>query len=251
MARALGTTAGELSLALRPRQRDAATTRLRRALPGVDAAHCRSLVRQSFRNQSRLRYELPGTLRLDPTELCRRLSLEGWNHLAEAERGDRPALILSAPLGAWEVAAVAVAIYRGRLDVVPPAGGPGARRAPSSRLDDRREALELRPHRTEAELAGSFETGRRLLVVAQPPDAGEPSVSMETVAELSIARGAPIVPLFCIPQPAGGYRVICRPALESPGEVEEIARRCRSALAAEIGRHPSWWPWSFEPWSES
>lgn len=106
----------------------------------------------------------PWLARRDPREICRRLHLEGWEHLvAVDEEGPTDLLLAVSPAGPWPVALWAVAYYRGPLDVV----------LHDDRLHDGPDAAELRGlERIGVRRVDALpSSGRRARVGAEPGDA--------------------------------------------------------------------------------
>ena len=56
--------------------------------------------------------------RFDRLEMCRHLTINGWEHLEEARRAGRGVLVMSAHLGTWEMAAHVVGLYAEPMHVI-------------------------------------------------------------------------------------------------------------------------------------
>ncbi len=180
--------------------------------------------------------------RLDARALCRRLTLAGWSHLDAAESRGRGVVLASAGFGSWQLAALAIALYRGPVDT---AGDwrrdAGFRRLAESfeRRSDRRlfrelEALKVIP-------------GARVGVLVDRPAAAGDAVDIPFlggtlragigVARAALAAGAPLVPVFGHPVP-DGWRVEARPPLEPEGDEETLTARCLETVEREIRQRP-------------
>ncbi len=72
----------------------------------------------------------------------------------------------------------------------------------------------------------------------------------QTHAALAQRTGAAIVPVACLPGPAGKYRIIHYPPIECPPEADpaDIVQRCWNALEPAVHQHPECWLWSYKHW---
>lgn len=243
LARALGRRWGDLRHAVARGEHRRTAAALAAALPDLDPPARRRLLREAFRHRGAVAWEERATRRFDLVTLCRHLSLEGWEHLQEAETAGRGVLLLTSALGYPGIAARAVGAYAG--PVLPAAGD--------------RAALE------RVLAAG----GKAMVVLDRPPERGEETVTVPflggqrtaaaTAARLALATAALAVPIFALPAPGGRYRLVIRPAIlppERPAEpateaigacvedVSSLTARYLAALAAEVRRRPELWPWS-------
>lgn len=263
-ARRLGRGLGGLAWLLLRSRRRVALANVALALPALPANEQRSIARQSFAN---LGASLTDTLwanRLDLPQLCRRLSFEGWEHLAAARRREGGFFVLSAHLGQWEIAAYVAGVYCGPLHVV-------GRPLDNPYLDRDLTALRSRfgnlgiPKRGAARgmlkalLAGGvvgilIDQRVRAAEGIELPFFGHPSPTSPLLARLSLRTQAPVVPIFCYPEPGGRYHFVARPAIEPPAGVEgeeaiaELSRRYLAATEEEIRQRPEQWMWMHRRW---
>ena len=88
------------------------------------------------------------------------------------------------------------------------------------------------------------------------PFFGRPAYTSTGPAALSIASGAPIVPVFLIRE-GRGFRLECRPPIvpdpEAPRreEVARITRAWSDEMEAMIRRHPDHWTWFHRRWAST
>lgn len=271
-ARALGRGVGRLAHLLLGRHRRIAEANLERALPDLPEEERRRIARGCFEHFGLALLDALSAQRWGAVELCRRLDLEGWEHLQEAERqaADRePAtgvIFLSAHLGVWEVAAYPPGLYGGPLHVIGrPLDNPlldrklvRSRARFGNRLIPKRGAI--RPMMKV--LARGERVGILIDQRARPgegiwvPFFGLPAYSTPVLARITLRTGAPVVPIFGFPEPEGRYRVVLREPIwpEAAGELEgeaavaELTRIYLAACEAEIRRHPQMWLWMHERW---
>lgn len=273
-ARGLGRWIGRLAHALLGRHRRIARDNLARALPELAEPEHRRIARAAFEHFGLALLDAVSAERFDLVELCRRLDLEGWHHLQEAERRSRDGagrgglFILSAHVGLWEVAAYPPGIYGGPLHVV-------GRPLDNPRLDRElarsraRFGNELIPKRGAARpmmrvLARGGRVGILIDQRARPnegiwvPFFGQPAYTTPVLARMALRTGAPVVPIFGHPLPKGRYRVVLREAiwpeavagLDEEAAVAELTRLYLAACEREIRRHAEQWLWMHERWKE-
>lgn len=271
-ARTLGGGVGRLAHLVLPRQRKIAHENLARALPEMPEDERRRTVRAVFEHLGLAVADAVSVERFDLVELCRRMDIEGWEHLQEAERRAREkgmgVFVLSAHLGLWEVAACPPGIYGGPLHVVGrPLDNPlldrelvRSRARFGNRLIPKRGAV--RP--MFRILSGGGRVGILIDQRARPeegiwiPFFGLPAYTTPILARMALRTGAPVVPIFGLPLPEGRYRIVLRAAirpeevahLDGEAAVVELTRRYLAACEAEIRRHPQMWLWLHERWKQ-
>jgi len=273
-ARALGRAIGRLAHAVLGRHRRIARNNLARAMPELPESERRRIARACFEHFGMSLLDALTAQRLDQVELCRRLDLEGWEHLQEAERraADRqPAsgvVLLSAHLGMWEIAAYPPGLYGGPLHVIGrPLDNPLLdRKLTRSR---RRFGNELIPkHGAVRPMMKVLTRGGRIGILidqrAHPGDGiwvpffGLPAYSTPVLARIALRTGAPVVPVFGFPEPRGRYRIVLREPiwpsavadLEGDQAVAELTRIYLAACEAEIRKRPELWLWMHERWKK-
>ncbi|HUF78163.1 MAG TPA: lysophospholipid acyltransferase family protein [Thermoanaerobaculia bacterium] len=271
-ARGLGRGLGRLAHALLRRHRRIAAGNLALALPDLGEADRRRTVAACFEHFGLALADAVSAARFDAVELCRRLDLEGWEHLQEAEReierrGTGSGLfILSAHLGLWEIAAYPPGIYGGPLHVVGrPADNPWLHRELARARG--RFGNELIPKRGAVRpMVRVLSRGGRVGILidqrARPgegiwvPFFGRPAYTTPVLARLALRTGAPVVAIFGYPLPAGRYRVVLREAIwpdaaaghEGEEGVAELTRRYLEVCEREIRGRPEMWLWMHERW---
>ena len=270
--RPLGRRLGELAWLVDPRHRRVALDNVGAALPELDAAARGRLVRECFRHFGGAVLDALSSSRFDLVELCRYLSLQGWEHVEEAEARGRGVFFLSAHLGYWEIAAYPPGIYGGPLHVVGrPLDNPHLDRE-LARLR-RRYGNELIPKHGAARrmMRAIRERGRvGILIDQRVPEKnaieveffGRPALTSPLLARLSLRTGAPVVPIFGYGEPKGRYRFVARPPVvaaevigemkggegESEKAVHTLTREYLRVTEEEIRRAPEQWLWMHRRW---
>lgn len=80
---------------------------------------------------------------------------------------------------------------------------------------------------------------------------GMPASVSRAAAALAIRAQAPIVPVYCLREKDGGYRVQALPALHPPAHLQgesELTRAMCRALESIVLAHPEQWLWMYKRW---
>jgi KDO2-lipid IV(A) lauroyltransferase len=117
-ARSFGRGLGSFAHALDRRHREIARRNMALALPEIGAAERDRLVRECFRHFGAALCDAVSSSRFDEVEICRRFTLEGWEHVEAAEALGRGLFFLTAHLGFWELAPPVLGLYRGAVGIV-------------------------------------------------------------------------------------------------------------------------------------
>lgn len=261
-SRRLGGALGGLAWALLGERRRVALANLELALPHLDAAERRSIGIGSFRHLGRMTCDTVSSERFDREGVCRRLTIEGWEHLEAARSLGRGVLVMSAHLGTWEIAAHAVGLYAEPMHVI-------GRPLDNPRLDRhlarqrRRFGNDTIPKRGAAR--GSMRVLRQGGIVGilidqrvRPeegilvPFFGHLAYTSPLLGRLALKTEAPIVPLYGHLRSEGRYRVVFHPALpgdvEGDDAVERLTRRCLEEVETRILEDPGSWLWLHRRW---
>jgi len=265
-ARAFGRWIGALAHALDRRHREIALRNMALALPETDEAERRRRVGECFRHFGAALCDAISATRFSPTELCHLYTLEGWEHLDEAERLGKGLFLLTAHLGFWELSPPLIGLTRGPMSIV-------VRPADNPFLDRELRAMRERFGNTVIPKHGAArrmlevmrDRGRLGILIDQRvqeregivvPFFGRPALTSPVLARLSLRSGTPVVPLTVYPEPGGRYRVVVRepilpPAGESGDEaVLALTRRYLEIAEQDIREHPAMWLWMHRRWEE-
>lgn len=270
-ARQLGAGLGELAYLFDRRHRRVALDNVTLALPELPRVRRRRLVRRCFRHFGSALTDTVSAQRFDLVEMCRRVSVEGWEHVEAARRQASPRGIfaMTAHLGLWEMAAHVFGTYGAPLHVVGrPLDNPYLDR--ELRTHRRRFGNELLPKRGSVRgMIRALQAGDNVAILIdqrvmphegiEVPFFGRPAVTTPVLARLSIRLRVPVVPAYAVPRPGGRYRVIFKPAVAPPeagrdggGDVDTAVRnltaRYLAEMEGEIRRHPHLWLWMHRRW---
>jgi KDO2-lipid IV(A) lauroyltransferase len=263
-ARRFGAALGGVAHRLDARHRKVALANLAGAFPELDEGARRRIARRCFHHIGSMAFDRLSASRFDAVQICRRMTLHGWEHLLRAEREGRGVLLLTGHIGYWEMVADPVAIYRGEGHII-------ARPADNHRLNRQMNRLRTRfgnvivPRRGAGRKAmRALKNGERVWILADQrvhphegielPFLGRPAMTSTLAARLALRHGTPAVPVFCYPEPHGRYRFEVRPPIRPEGSgaeaVAALTSRYVAATEEEIRRHPEMWLWMHNRWRQ-
>jgi KDO2-lipid IV(A) lauroyltransferase len=269
-ARRLGAALGATAHAADRRHRRVVADNLAHAFPGLSAAERRSLSRGCFRHFGAALCDALSAQRFGPVELCRRVTLAGWEHLVAADERRQGVLVMGAHLGTWELIPSLVALYRGPMHVVGrPADNPWIDRE-VVRLRERFGGIALDKRGSVRPMLKALAEGGRVgLLIDQRvhpregirvPFFGRPAVTSPLLARLSLRHRAPVVPVLGDLEPGGRYRVTFYPPIEPTGDddrdnrikgddaVAVLTGRYLAFVESRIRERPAQWLWMHERW---
>ena len=259
-----GTGVGKLAFLLDKKHRLLALSNLRLAYgTSVSSACLKAWARRSFGGFGRMTAEILKLPRLGKKSLEKMIAVEGEEHLVEALRLGKGALIFTAHLGNWEIASFPIARLA-PLNVV-------ARPLDNPRLES--ELIRLR-NRLGARVIYKQKAAREILqalgrneVVAILIDQnvlrreavfvdffGREAATTPGLAAFSLRAGSPIIPVFCLPGSRFTYRLRIgepvRVALSGnvAKDVLKITGHCTKMIETEVRQHPDSWLWFHDRW---
>ena len=252
VARRLGAVLGRAAGRLGGGARRRALSCLRDAFPDLDDDGVERRLGAAAAHRGATIFDGVSACRFDDRALCRRLTLERWSRLDAEPDVEQGLCVLGAGFGSWQIAALAMALYRGPIETLGPwRGDPvfGRLAASFERHGDRRLFGELAGGE---QLEWTLLAGDRVGFLAdRPAGHGEEitapflgrEIGVKTlVARASIDTGAPVVPVFGRLQPRGRWSVEVRePILPAGEDVEALTARYLAAVEREIRRRPELW----------
>ncbi len=267
LAARVGAGWGDIWRAVSPGRRRLALENLARALPEIDEEQRRRLARQCFRELGTTVAEILSFGRFDATDLCRHVTVEGWDHLKEAEEDERGVMLLSAHVGNWEMAAQIIGLYAGPLHVVVRAmDNPaldrrirGVREAHGNHTLVKRGAVRgiLKTLRAGGRVGILVDQRARRSAGVLVPFLGRPAWTTTTPAAIALRTGSPVVPVFGERRSRGRLLVRVRPPIRpggldgsNPEAIAHLTTRYVEAVEEQIRRNPGSWTWMHDRWRQ-
>jgi len=201
---------------------------------------------------------------MTPEELVRLVSVEGREHLDAVAESGRSAFILSAHLGAWEVAAlyVGLTLPSGLGIVHRPLDNPlleaeleSFRRQFGNRTLGKNAALRS----ILSEIKARRSIGILVDQKTRPRDGGlnvpffgHPARTHTILARLVLKTRTPVIPTFAYADPGGRYTLsFGAPVPVAPDDdVTSLTARYTAVTEAAIRRRPEQWLWYHDRWRE-
>lgn len=231
-------------------------------MPQLDRPRRDALVRACFRHFGASLIDSISLGRFDAEGICKRISLEGWEHLEAARQDETGTLIVTAHLGNWELIGYALALYKGTTHVVArPTHNPLVERDLVRFRERFGNRTIYKRGAARKMLAALREGGRVAYVIDQrvhpnegieTPFFGQPSFTSPLLAGLSLRTGAAVVPMFAYPEPPDRFRIVVEPPIEPVAEGPDPRRaltlRYLEVIEAAIRERPEMWLWMHERW---
>jgi KDO2-lipid IV(A) lauroyltransferase len=264
--RAMGSGLGLLFYLFDRRHRRIALQNLAAAFPRKPEAERRAVARKVFGHFGRLLFELLKFSGLSREDVLARVEIEGGERIREARALGRGALLFTGHFGYWEINAVAHASAFAPIGVL-------ARPLDNRRLHDLLERMRgcqgnyviyRRGALRRVLKALSANDGVAILIDQhiQAPDAvtinffDRPAATTLALGVLALRTGAPVIPVFALPNGLGRYRLVYEHAVEppvddSPEAIRDFTQRCTDVLEMYVRRHPELWLWMHRRWRDS
>jgi KDO2-lipid IV(A) lauroyltransferase len=261
---ALGRGLGRIWGALDARHLKIAADNLRHAFPDWDEPRVLATARGVYAHFGAVILDLLWMAGRPAEELLALADLEGVEHLQNARAAGRGVVSPSGHLGNWEVQAAASVPKVGNVAMI-------ARPLDNPELDKRLNALRTSTGNTviykQKALAQVIQTIRSGGIVAilidqnmQAKDGifvrffGRPACTTTVAAALALKTGCAIVPVRCLLQQNGRYRMVYGPPVEWPrtGRKEEdvgaLTQQLTSIIESWVRETPEQWLWLHRRW---
>jgi Kdo2-lipid IVA lauroyltransferase/acyltransferase len=262
---AAGTLLGMAFYAFDHPHRRLAIRNLRAAFPLRSPAECRSIARGMFSHFGRLLTVLLKFTTMRPAEMLARVEFEGEERVIAAHAEGRGVLLYTGHFGFWEINALVHALEIKPMSVLArPLDNPllhdlleSARRRTGNAVIYRRGAIR----RVLRALAGNEAVAILIDQHIQSSDAvyvdffNRPAATTSALAALALRTGAPVVPVFALPQPGGRFRMVYEHAVDPPPEdtpdaIRAFTQRCTDVLEMYVRRYPELWLWMHRRWRD-
>lgn len=263
VVRAMGTLLGLTFYVLDRAHRRIAERNLATAFPARSAEERKTIARAAFAHFGRLLFDLLEFSTLTPEQMLARVDVDGEERVRLAYAQKKGVLFVTGHFGFWELQALVHALLLEPIAVL-------ARALDNPKLNDLLEQIRTRTGNSVIYRRGTIRRVMRTL------DAGKgvailidqhimsrdaiyvdffsrPAATTSAVAALALRTGAPVVPVFALPQPGGRYRLIYEhpvapPRADAPDAVRDFTQRCTDVLEMYVRRNPELWLWMHRRW---
>jgi KDO2-lipid IV(A) lauroyltransferase len=264
---AVGRRLGRLWGALDTRHLAIAADNLRRAFPEWDEARVQRTARGVYAHFGAVLMDLLWMEGRPVEQLLALADLEGVEHLQAARASGRGVVAPSGHIGNWEIQAVASVPLVGNVAMI-------ARPLDNPALDQRLVGLRTSTGNTviykQKALVQVIRTIREGGIVAilidqnvQAKDGifvrffGRPACTTTVAAALALKTGCAIVPVHCLLQPSGRYRMIYGPPVEWTGtgrrdeDLAALTQALTTVIEGWVRETPEQWLWLHRRWKTS
>lgn len=261
---AAGTVLGRAFHAFDRPHRELAVRNLQGAFPLRSADECRAIARGMFDHFGRLLTVLLKFSTMTPAQMLARVDFEGEERVRAAHQEGKGVLLFTGHFGFWEINALVHALELQPMAVL-------ARPLDNPRLHALLEALRCRTGNTVIYRRGALRRVLRALGANQAvallidqhiqTDAvsvdffNRPAATTTALAALALRTGAPVVPVFALPQPGGRFRMVYEPPVppppsDDPAAIRAFTQRCTDVLEMYVRRYPDLWLWMHRRWRD-
>jgi KDO2-lipid IV(A) lauroyltransferase len=262
---AAGTLLGAAFYVFDAPHRRLAIKNLQSAFPLRSEAECREIARGMFAHFGRLLTVLLKFSTMRPAAMLQRVEFEGEERVLAAHAEGRGVLLFTGHFGFWEINALVHALEIRPMSVL-------ARPLDNPLLHDLLESVRRKTGNSVIYRRGAIRRVLRALAdnqaVAllidqhiQSADAvyvdffNRPAATTSALAALALRTGAPVVPVFALPQPGGRFRMVYEHAVapprgDDPDAIRAFTQRCTDVLEMYVRRYPELWLWMHRRWRD-
>ena len=226
---------------------------------------CAAIARAMFSHFGRLLMVLLKFSTMRPGEMLAHVEFEGEERVIAAHAEGRGVLLFTGHFGFWEINALVHALEIKPMAVL-------ARPLDNPLLHDLLESVRQKTGNSVIYRRGAIRRVLRALAenqaVAilidqhiQTADAvyvdffNRPAATTSALAALALRTGAPVVPVFALPQPGGRFRMVYEypvdpPKTDNPEAIRAFTQRCTDVLEMYVRRYPHLWLWMHRRWRD-
>ena len=263
---AIGSLVGRAFYAFDAPHRRLAVSNLQAAFPVRSADECRAIAREMFSHFGRLLTVLLKFSTMAPERMLKHVEFDGQERVAAAHAQGRGVLLFTGHFGFWEINALVHALaIRPMAVLARPLDNPllhdlleSARTSTGNSVIYRRGALRrvLRALGDNQAVAILIDQHMQGTDAVHVDFFNRPAATTSALAALALRTGAPVVPVFALPQPGGRFRMVYEhpvdpPSGEGPDAIREFTQRCTDVLEMYVRRYPELWLWMHRRWRDT
>jgi KDO2-lipid IV(A) lauroyltransferase len=262
--RAMGSTLGLLGYLLDGRHRRIALENLRQAYgEELTPAEARGVARACWRHYGRITIESLAFPRMSKADLGRSVLCEGMENIREVMGRRKGALVFTGHFGHWELAGLMTGYLGIPLSVVArPLDNPLLERM-LARLRGHSGNRVIHKRNAVREILKSLRQNRAVAIVIDQdvlsggvfvPFFGRLASTTPALATLALRTGAPLMPVYCVPETGGRYRIVYGAPItvtdsgDREADVLRITAECTAILEGWVRQRPELWLWMHRRW---
>ena len=265
LVRFCGACLGRLAYLVDRTHRHIALENLAAAFPSRPAKERKALARAMFAHFGRLPLELLKFGTYSSEQMLAAIESEGEERVSQAYQLGRGVLFFTGHFGYWEMHAIAQPLRARPVSVL-------ARPLDNPYLNEMLESIRTKTGNTVIYRQGAIrkvlrelESNRGIAFLIDQhlhtPDAvyvdffQRPAATTSALAALALRTGAPVIPVFALPLPAGRYRLIYEhpvqlPDTDTAAAIHDFTQRCTDVLEMYVRRYPELWLWMHRRWRD-
>jgi KDO2-lipid IV(A) lauroyltransferase len=203
---------------------------------------------------------------MTPEQMLAHVEFEGEERVVAAHREGRGVLLFTGHFGFWEINALVHALAIKPMAVLArPLDNPllhhlleSARCRTGNSVIYRRGALRrvLRALSENQAIAILIDQHIQTTDAVYVDFFNRPAATTSALAAVALRTGAPVVPVFALPQPGGRFRMVYEHAVEPPSgddpdAIRAFTQRCTDVLEMYVRRYPELWLWMHRRWRDA
>lgn len=261
---ALGAFAGSVGQRFDARHREIGIENLHAAFgPSLSDAEADRLSLETWRHFGRVTVDTLASPRWSREDALRLVTVEAGERLREAYSRGKGVVCFSAHFGHWEMAGLAQGYLGFPLALVArPLDNPYLE-AMLARIRQRSGNLVVHKRQALRDMIRAVHRGMGVAILIDQdareegifvPFFGRPASTTPAAALLALRTGAALLPVYCLPEPGGRYRIVYEAEIpvEATGDrdadVIRLTRACTERVEAWVRAHPDRWLWMHRRW---
>jgi Kdo2-lipid IVA lauroyltransferase/acyltransferase len=223
----------------------------------------RTIARASFLSFGRLMADIFKLFPLSREEREKLVTVEGWENLTAALAQGKGVLAFSAHLGNWEIGSLLLS-KAAKLHVVARALDNKLMEKALVRFRNSLGANVIYKQQASRKVLQALRNGEIVAILIDQNVLrsqavfvdffGRPAATTPALGAFHLRTRAPLLPVFCLPTPGGGYRlkILPSPTIDLDGDIEtnvlKITGTCTKMIEDEINKTPEAWLWFHDRW---
>lgn len=260
-AERIGGRLGLLFYRLSRKHRKRALSNLALAYPEIPEAERVELARKCCQHFGRTFADFLRSSARSAEEIMRECPLIGKEHLDEALRAGKGAILITGHIGNWERAAHSTAAQGYPLTVIVRDANDGDLNNAVSRIREMHGVGALSRGHAARGILTKLKANEIIAILPDQnsgdifvPFFGKPCGTVTGPSSINLKTGAPLIPVFCLRTGPNRFEMRINPpieAVEGYEPVEGMTRAINNALETAIRENPDQWLWFHDRWKSA